>query len=170
MLSILPSLIILGLVALAAVYLVRCRRFPPENVAKRLAAARSLALAIGIQSVHFAEEAATGFHERFPALFGLPAMSFPFFVSFNLGWIAIWIASVPGLRSARPAAFLAAWFLAIAGMLNGVAHPLMAIAAGGYFPGLLSSPFIAGVSVWLWLRLREATQATLIADGSIGPS
>ena len=116
-----------------------------------------LSLAVVVQSVHFAEEAATGFHERFPALLGLPGMPLAFFVVFNLTWLGIWVASAPGLRSARKAAFFAAWFLAIAGMVNAIAHPLLAIAEGGYFPGLISSPFIGGASAWLWLRLRRAT-------------
>lgn len=104
------------------------------------------------------EEAATGLHERLPALLGLPAMSFSAFLVFNLSWIAIWIASVPGLRAGRAPAFFAAWFLAIAGMFNGIGHPLLAVAAGGYFPGLLTSPLIGGASVWLWLRLQGATR------------
>jgi hypothetical protein len=124
---------------------------------ERLAAARALAVATVVQGLHFAEEASTGFHERLGALLGLPGMSFSFFVVFNLAWLGIWVASVPGLRSARAAAFFAAWFLAIAGMFNGIAHPLLALAAGDYFPGLVSSPFIAGASAWLWLRLRAAT-------------
>ncbi len=156
----LVSALVLGLAALAALFLAMSRESPPKKEAERRDAARALALAISVQGIHFAEETATGFHERFPALFGLPSMPFSFFVLFNLTWIGIWAASVPGLRSARPAAFFAAWFLAIAGMLNGIAHPLLAVAAGGYFPGLASSPFIGGVSAWLWLRLRGATQAT----------
>ena len=71
--------------------------------------------------------------------------------------LGIWVVSVPGLRSARPAAFFAA-FLAIAGMFNGIAHPLLSISAGGYFPGLVTSPLIGGASVGLWLRLRGATR------------
>jgi hypothetical protein len=55
-------------------------------------------------------------------------------------------------------AVFAAWFLAIAGMFNGIAHPLLAIAERGYFPGVVSSPFICVASVWLWLRLRKATR------------
>ncbi|MBW2282031.1 MAG: hypothetical protein JRG82_14935 [Deltaproteobacteria bacterium] len=159
MLSVLPSILVLGLAALAAVFLVRNRSSPVEKVAARIAAGRALALAVGIQGVHFAEETATGFHERLGALLGLPGIPLLVFVVFNLIWLCIWVASIPGVRSARPAAFFAAWFLAIAGMLNGVAHPLLAIAAGGYFPGLVSSPLIGGASVWLWLRLRGATQA-----------
>ena len=157
MLNALPSIIVLGLAAFAALLLVLRRRSPPENVTERLAAARSLALAVGVQSVHFAEEAATGLHERLGALLGLPGIPLSVFVVFNLMWLGIWAASVPGVRSARAVAFFAAWFLAIAGMFNGIAHPLLAIAAGGYFPGLVSSPFIGAASVWLWLRLRRAT-------------
>ncbi len=155
--NVLPSVVVLGLAALAALFLVLNRRSPPEKVEERRAAARVLALSVAVQGIHFAEEAATGFHQSLGGLFGLPAMPFSFFVAFNLMWLGIWIASVPGLRSARPAAFFAAWFLAIAGMFNGIAHPFLALAAGRYFPGLVSSPVIAAASVWLWLRLRDAT-------------
>jgi hypothetical protein len=158
MLNVLPSLFVLGLAALAALLLVLSRWSPPEKVAERLAAAWALALTVGVQSVHFAEETATGLHQRLGALLGLPGIPLSVFVVFNLLWLGIWVASVPGVRSARPAAFFAAWFLAIAGMFNGVAHPLLAIAADGYFPGLVSSFFIGGASVWLCLRLRRATR------------
>ena len=43
-------------------------------------------------------------------------------------------------------------------MVNGAAHPLLAVASDGYFPGAISSPVIGLVSVWLWLRLRAATE------------
>ena len=157
--GILPSIIVLGIAAFAAFFLARHRSSPPENVTERFAASHALALATVIQSTHFIEEAVTGFHERFPALLGLPSMPFSFFMVFNLAWIAIWIASIPGLRAARPAAFFAAWFLAIAGVINGIGHPLMAIAVGGYFPGLVSSPFIGLACVWTWTKLRAATYA-----------
>lgn len=159
MLNVLPSMLVLGLAALAALLLVLSRWSPPEAAAQRRAAARALALAVGVQSVHFAEEAATGLHVRLGALLGLRGIPLSLFVIFNLMWLGIWVASVPGLRSARAPAFFAAWFLAIAGMFNGVLHPLLAIAAGGYFPGLGSAPFIGLASVWLWLQLRRATRA-----------
>lgn len=166
MLSMLPSAFVLGLAAFAALLLVQSRQPVPDGLAQRLAAARALALATGCQGIHFVEEAATGFHEQIPVLLGLPAMPFSAFVVFNLAWLGAWIASVPGLRSARAAAFFAAWFLAIAGMFNGVVHPLLAVAAGGYIPGLVSSPFIAGASVLLWLRLRAATRSRNVAEQS----
>lgn len=158
MLSVLPSILVLGLAALAALQLALSRRSPPENTAERRAAAGALALAVGFQSVHFIEEAATGFPVRLGALLGLPRMPLSLFVVFNLVWIAIWIASVPGLRSAHVTAFFAAWFLALAGMFNGIAHPLLALTAGEYFPGLVSAPLIGAAGVWLWLRLRQATR------------
>ena len=156
--NLLPSFIALGLAALVALRLSMTRQSPSERVRERVAASRALAVAAGIQCIHFVEEAATGFHEQFGPVFGLASMPFPGFVVFNLAWIAIWIASIPGLRSGRSAAFFAAWFLAIAGTINGIAHPLLAIAVGGYFPGLISSPFICGAGIWLWLKLRTATR------------
>ena len=157
----LVSVVVLGAAALAAVFLAHTRPSPAQAGTARRRAARALALAVGVQSVHFAEEAATGFHHRFPALFGLPDLPFPFFMAFNLAWIAIWIASIPGLVSGRSAAFFAAWFLAIAGMMNGVAHPLMAVVAQDYFPGLGSAVFMGTAGALLWTRLRHATAETM---------
>jgi hypothetical protein len=47
------------------------------------------------------------------------------------------------------------WFLGIACALNGLAHPLLALRSGGYFPGLITSPLVgvAGVLL-LWRTLR----------------
>jgi hypothetical protein len=158
LLSLLPSALVLGLVALVALALTRTRCSPPERAAERLRASRALALAVVVQSVHFVEEAATGFNERVPALVGLPPMPQWFFIAFNLAWIVAWVASVPGVRAAHAGAFFASWFLAIAGMANGVLHPLLAAVSGGYFPGLWTSPAIGAASVWLWRRLRAATE------------
>lgn len=158
MLSALPSIAVLAVAALAAALLLLIRRSSPDNVSQRLAASRALALTAGIQCLHFAEEFATGFYVRFPELFGLPPMSVSFFVAFNLIWLAIWVASIPGVHLAQPAAIFAAWLLAIAAMLNGIGHPVLAIMTGGYFPGLVTSPFIGAAGVLLWLRLRDATQ------------
>lgn len=159
MLSLVPSIVVLGLAAFAALQLSLRHPSPTEFTTERAAASRALAFATAIQGGHFAEEWATGFHVRFPDLFGLEPMPLSFFVVFNLTWIAIWIASVPLLRLARKPAFFAAWFLAIAGMLNGVAHPLMAVASAGYFPGLISSPFIGLVGIHLWQQLNGATSS-----------
>ena len=159
MMSLIPSIVILGLVAFAALRLAQRCPSPTELTQERITASRALALATLVQTAHFAEEWATNFHARFPELFGLKPMPLSFFVVFNLAWIAIWIVSVPLLRTARKPALFAAWFLAIAGMLNGVAHPLIAVVSGGYFPGLISSPFIGFVSIYLWQRLQRTTSS-----------
>lgn len=156
LLSLLPSTIVLGLAAIAALRLTVVHRSPPDDAAGRNVAAHALAVTTSIQAIHFAEEALTGFPERLGALLGLPAMPMSFFITFNLVWLGIWVASVPGLRASRSGAFFAAWFLAIAGMINAIAHPLLAIAAAGYFPGLVSSPFIGVAAARLWLQLRAA--------------
>ena len=157
MASFFPSIAVLGLVAVAALILAIGRPSSANLVTQRTTASRMLAIATAIQAVHVVEEWATGFHVRFPALFGLESIPLSLFVGFNLAWIVFWIASVPLIPRGRRPAFFAAWFLAIAGMLNGVAHPLLAVASGGYFPGLVTSPAIGIAGVFLWLRLRAAT-------------
>ncbi len=161
--SVLPSVIILGLVAIIAGRLAQCRLSPVRAAKERMAASTFLGVATAIQSAHFAEEWVTGFHVRFPALLGLEPMPLSFFVVFNLTWIAIWIASIPFLRLGRRPAFFAAWFIAIAGVLNGIAHPIMAVASGGYFPGLVTSPIIGVAGVVLWQRLLRATSEPIRA-------
>lgn len=157
MLSFVPSIVVLGLAAIVALKLALGRPPAASRAKECVAASRMLAITTVIQCGHFIEEWVTGFHVRFPALFGLEPMQLSFFVAFNLTWIVFWVISIPYLQSARTPAFFAAWFLAIAGMLNGIAHPLMAVASGGYFPGLISSPFIGLASVYLWRRLYRAT-------------
>ena len=157
MLSVVPSVVVLGLVAVVAACFTQNRSSPVEAVTERMTASTFLGVATAIQGAHFAEEWATGFHVRFPALMGLDPMPLSFFVTFNLVWLAIWIASIPFLRVGRRAAFFAGWFLAFAAMLNGVAHPMIAILSGGYFPGLITSPMIGIAGVLLWQRLQKAT-------------
>ena len=154
----LPSIIILGLLALIAWRLAYARQLQADDAPARKAAAMFLLVATLVQAAHFIEEATTGFHAAFPAFFGQPPIPLAAFVSFNVTWLLIWLASVPGTYSANRFALFAAWFLALAGMLNGIAHPLLAAAVGGYFPGLVTSPFIGIAGLLLWQRLRRATR------------
>lgn len=157
MLSAIPSVTVLGMVAIFAIRLAQRRSSPIEAATERFAASTVLGATTAIQGVHFAEEWSTGFHIQFPALMGLDPMPLSFFVTFNISWLAIWVVSMPLIRRGSSFAFFAAWFLAIAAMLNGVAHPIMALGSGSYFPGLLTSPLIGIAGVILWQRLREAT-------------
>ena len=160
MAGLVPAIVALGLVALAALLATLGRTSPVELAAERAAVSKMLAIATAVQTAHFIEEWATGFNVRFPALFGLGPIPLSVFVAFNLTWIILWIASIPLIRKARQAAFFTAWFLAIAGVLNGIAHPVLAIRTGGYFPGLISSPVIGLAGLLLWQRLGVATSAS----------
>ncbi|KAA3660828.1 MAG: HXXEE domain-containing protein [Calditrichaeota bacterium] len=158
MLSLLPSIVVLGLAAFAALQLTLNRESSPGKKQERFAVARVLGITTVLQGIHFVEEFGTGFIGQLGAFFGLPAMPLSFFTVFNLLWLGIWIAAIPGLKSSQKWAFFAAWFLAIAGVINGIAHPLLAVAKGAYFPGLISAPFVGIASVWLWIRLQQATE------------
>jgi hypothetical protein len=156
--SFLPSAVALGSALLAAIWLTVSRSSPNEFGLERLRASRALALTTAVQAVHFAEEWATAFHVEFPALFGLAPLPVSFFVAFNLAWILFWVLSIAWVRGARRLGFFAAWFLAIAGVLNGLAHPAMGVLREGYFPGLLTSPLLGLAALLLWQRLLAATK------------
>jgi Protein of unknown function with HXXEE motif len=148
-------------VAAAAAFLLTIVRKPLDSdVAGRERTAGLFLVGLAAQSLHFMEEFITRFEDRFPALFGLPAWSENFFVAFNLTWLCVWILSAMGLQRGHRVAFFPVWFFAIASIANGIAHPLLAIVARGYFPGLITSPLLGVVGVLLWLRLLALTRPT----------
>lgn len=116
------------------------------------------AAAVAVQGGHFAEEWATGFNERYPALLGLHPWSIELWAGFNLVWIAIWCLALVGLARRWRPALMPVWFLALACPLNCVAHPLLALAVGGYFPGLWTSPLCGLVGVPLLALLARITR------------
>ena len=120
-------------------------------------AARWAVVATAVQFAHFAEEFGTGFPQRFPELFGLAPWPASFFVSFNLVWILAWALASRGLLARRLSAVAVLWFLGIAGLINGLAHPVLAMRSGGYFPGLLTSPLIGAAGLILMRRLTSIT-------------
>lgn len=113
-----------------------------------------------IQAGHFAEEWATGFHRRFPELLSLSPWSTEFFVSFNLVWLVVWGLSLWGLSARRRIALFPLWFLGIAGVVNGLAHPALSLRAGGYFPGLATSPLVGVAGIVLLRQLGMITKPT----------
>ena len=128
----------------------------PRNVTNTRTIA---ALVLALQALHFCEEYLHEFYWRFPELLGLSAWSEAFFVTFNLTWLAIWTAAIAGLEKFPRAALVPLWFLGIAAAVNGLAHPALAIAVGGYFPGLWSSVFVGLAGVLLLYRLAVAGPA-----------
>jgi hypothetical protein len=74
----------------------------------------------------------------------------------NAGIIAfgLWCYLVP-LRSGRPSARAMAWGWVIVELANGVVHVLLAVAKGGYFPGLGTAPLLIASSVYLAFGLAS---------------
>lgn len=123
---------------------------------ERLATAAPAALVVlALQALHFAEEFATGFQSRLPARLGLDGWSDAFFVTFNAAWIAIWALALAGAMAGRMTrlAAIPLWFLGLAAIGNGVGHPILAVVAGGYFPGLVTAPFLGLAGIVLVRRL-----------------
>lgn len=163
--SIFTGTIPLDVMIVAAVALTVTRGAGEPDPAARTRTAWIAAAALAVQSVHFAEELSAGFHYRFPELLGLHPWPVEFFASLNLFWIAVWALSLAGLRAGLHAALFPIWFLAVGGTVNGIAHPLLALTAGGYFPGPWTCP-LSGLSGVLLLRqLRWLTR-----DGRLAAS
>ena len=70
MLSVLPSVVVLGLVAIVAVRIAQSRSSPVEAAIERIAASAVLGIATAIQSAHFVEEWVTGFSRPIPSIAG----------------------------------------------------------------------------------------------------
>jgi len=113
--------------------------------------------AILFQFGHFVEETLHLFYVRFPELLGLAPWSREFFLALNVFWLAAWLLAAAGIRTLGRISAFALWFLAIASMANGIAHPVIAVAVGGYFPGLWSSPFVGILGVVLFRTLIAGT-------------
>lgn len=96
---------------------------------RRLAAANLL-----VQIGHLAEELLGDFADRFPRMLGLAPWGDGFFIAFNGVWIAAWVVAIGLLGRFPRVGIFPLWFLALASLLNAVAHPLLAVAAGGFFP------------------------------------
>lgn len=159
--SYLPSVVALGLVLFASALLTASR--PRLRAAVRTSRRFFIvaALVIAAQSVHFLEELLFGFASRFPAAFGLGPIDQSTFVAFNGAWIAVWLVSLLAVRAGIVIALWPLWFLALAAVLNLIAHPLLALRAGGYFPGLLSAPLLGLLGI---LTLRELIALTAPDD------
>jgi len=64
-----------------------------------------------------------------------------------------------GLQKGSRWSLFPAWFFALASMANGIAHPVLALLAREYFPGLLSSPVLGAVGVMLARELLTLTRS-----------
>jgi len=67
-----------------------------------------------------------------------------------------WFALV---RRGRPSARAVAWGWALVETANGLGHVALAVAAGGYFPGLATAPLLLVIAGYLALRLSRRPAA-----------
>jgi len=148
----------LHVLALIAVVLTLSRTLKQENEARLDGLVRVFLIGLACQCLHFIEEFVTGFYLLFPQFLGLVAWSPEFFVTFNLGWMAVWLVSVVGILKHYRMAYFPVWFFALGMFANGIGHPLLALIYGGYFPGLFTSPLVGIVGFLLAGHLFQATE------------
>lgn len=148
-------------IALMAAALLAVRRpFPTLSNRDRRHLVLVGLLAVVVQAAHFGEELSKGFFTAFPQALGLSPWSRRAFIVFNVAWLAVWLISVPAAARGSRLAQWTLWFLALALLLNGIAHPVLAVLARGYFPGLATSvaAFLAGGVMLKWLVEVTALQ------------
>ena len=148
----------LTLAAGVALLLAVLRRPRPDRIARLRRTGFCLSLALCARPRTSPKRYATDFYRRFPETLGLAPWSRTFFIVFNVCWLAIWVWAIFGFRKSRRLAFFPVWFFALAAMVNGIAHPLLAFHARGYFPGLVTSPLLGIVGVWLLIELVGLTR------------
>ena len=155
--SYLPSILALGTLLIAAVVLTVARpQLRPEvRLSARFSAVAGLTILA--QALHFIEELDSGFFVRFPEIFGLEPFSESTFVAFNVTWLFIWVGALFAVRAGLVIAVCPLWFLGLAMVLNLLAHPILALRAGGYFPGLLTAPLVGVFGILLLLELVKLT-------------
>ena len=156
-----PSAIALGTLFAIAVGLTASRSRISDG--ELISVNRLVLLASGAQLLHFLEEAIFELNVRLPQAFGLPAMSFSFFLTINIAALVVWLWGALQ-RTFNPVVITTFWFLGLASVFNLLAHPTMAIRSGGYFPGLVTSPLVGVMGLLLTRRLWTATK------GAIGSS
>jgi len=135
---------------------------PPPPAADRAARAAFLAL-ITAQAAHSIEEYCFRLYDRLaPARMVSEALGFDRATGFAIANTALilfglWCYAArvwAGHRSWRGFA----WFWALLECANGVAHGALALAAGGYFPGLATAPLLLGIGLFLASRLVATRQ------------
>ena len=155
--SYLPSAIALLPLMFVAVVLAATRPNLRSEVRTSTRFFAVVGLTILMQSLHFLEELRSDFFIRLPETFGLQPFTETVFVTFNATWLAIWVISLFAVRAGLRFSCFPLWFLGLAMVLNLLAHPLLALRAGGYFPGLLTAPLVGVLGV---LTIRELVRVT----------
>jgi len=164
--SFMPSVLVLGTILIVSVILAVTRpRLRPE-VRTSVRFLSVVALTILAQGFHFLEEWRSRFYVRLPEAFGLPPFGEALFVWFNAAWLAIWVISLFAVRRGIVIAACPLWFLGLGMVLNLLAHPILALRASAYFPGLFTSPIVGLLGI---LTIRELLRVSA-PEGVARPS
>jgi hypothetical protein len=59
------------------------------------------------------------------------------------------------VRPAHPSARVWVWLWVTVELLNGIGHPVFALARGAYFPGVVTAPILFTVALYLAFRLAD---------------
>lgn len=65
---------------------------------------------------------------------------------------------VARIRPVHPRGRAFAWGWGLLELGNGISHSLMAVRAGGYFPGVFTAPLLIVISFYLLRRLRDPSR------------
>lgn len=97
-------------------------------------------LALALQFLHFTEEYLRGFTTEMPALLGEAPYPVEYWLTFNMIAYAIFIlGGISLFKRNQLFSVVPLFFLLIGVILNSVAHILISIFTGGYFPGLFTA-------------------------------
>ena len=120
----------------------------------------TFAALIATQAAHSIEEYAFALWEVLPIaarVNSLVSSDLPTgFAVVNASFVAVGVACyLLPIRSGWPSARGFAWAWSAIEFFNGVGHLLMALGAGGYFPGFYTAPFLLVLATVLGARLRQ---------------
>jgi hypothetical protein len=122
-------------------------------------------LTIAWQFAHFGEELATGFHIRFPELYGAEPFPSYVFILFNMvSYLAFLLATL--LVFARHLHFFlipVLFFIVYGAIGNAVAHTFWAVVHRGYFPGLFTAQAYWVLGPLLLSRLIGSRREALVS-------
>jgi Protein of unknown function with HXXEE motif len=122
---------------------------------------RAFLLLVVAQAAHSIEEYVARLYEVFaPARFVSRLISDDLATGFAVANLAIvafglWCWSLP-VRAGWPSARAIVWGWTLVELGNGTVHAIMAVARGGYFPGVITAPLLIAAALLVARRLRRA--------------
>ena len=115
--------------------------------------------AVGIQMLHFAEEYIMGFCVAMPELVGQSAYPLGYWVVFNM--VAYFIFLLGGIvlfKRIKRLMIIPLFFILTGVVLNGIAHVLISIYLGSYFPGLYTAILYLLIAPMIIGKIRAAAK------------